>query len=112
MTIVKTPLEVAAGKLISSIQKEWNEELGEPGAAESEAVMDKAHDILAASKDGSLPSLLHGLSVSGFLGVPWVKQHPSIAPAILTFETEMKSKTKGSALESKTKGSALEKGKI
>ena len=39
MAKVRSKLEAAAGKLISAIQKEWIEELGEPQAEDSERVM-------------------------------------------------------------------------
>jgi hypothetical protein len=41
----RTALEQAAGKLILRIQQEWMLELGEPAAADSEQVMNRAHDL-------------------------------------------------------------------
>ena len=45
----RTALEQAAGKLILRIQQEWMQELGEPAAADSEQVMNRAHDLLLAA---------------------------------------------------------------
>jgi hypothetical protein len=45
----RTALEQAAGKLILRIQQEWMQELGEPAAADSEQVMNRAHDLLQAA---------------------------------------------------------------
>ncbi len=47
----KTSIEIATGKLISSIQKEWGEELGESNVEASEDVMDRGHNLLQAAKN-------------------------------------------------------------
>ena len=83
----KNSLEKAAGKLISSIQREWGNETGEPRAAISEDIMNKAHDILAAVKNNSLLELLNGATVTSFLGELWVKQHPNVSESINNFES-------------------------
>ena len=71
-------IEKLAGKLISVIQKEWNLELGEPQADESENVMYIAHDLLNAVKENNFPQILCGKTVTEYLGKDWVKDHPSV----------------------------------
>ena len=44
----KSESEIAAGRLILAIQKEWGLELGEPEAEQSELVMGRAHELLQA----------------------------------------------------------------
>ena len=78
MSKIVSPIEKSAGKLISSIQKEWGLVLGEDCATESEDVMDKAHDILQASKNDGVVQLLDGRSISEYLGSVWVKKHPAV----------------------------------
>lgn len=82
----RTDTEYAAGKLIAAIQKEWIGQLGEPDADVSENVMNSAHELLAAAKSNSLIAILAGRTVSDFLSTVWVKQHPSVLPAIQALE--------------------------
>jgi hypothetical protein len=83
----RTPLEKAAGKLISAIQREWTAELGEPEADASEAVMHASHSLLqAASASGSISRVIGVGSVSEFLGQVWVDAHPNVLPAIHALE--------------------------
>jgi len=86
MTKKKTQLEDAAGKLISAIQKEWGEELGEPAAEMSEEAMNKGHDLLAGAKNNNVQNILKGMSVTQFLGDIWVQKHPSVKQSISNFE--------------------------
>ncbi|MCU7931647.1 MAG: hypothetical protein KZQ90_12665 [Candidatus Thiodiazotropha sp. (ex Codakia rugifera)] len=85
----KTPLEKAAGKLISAIQKEWGEELGEFTAEVSEDVMGKGHDLLQAAKKNEVTYVLKGLNVSQYLGELWVRRHPAVKEHIAVFEKEL-----------------------
>jgi hypothetical protein len=87
MTRTRTPLELAAGKLIVAIQKEWGAELGEPGSAAPEEVMHASHDLLQAAKAGALVNLPGSASVSEFLGVQWLQAHPSVRPYVQALET-------------------------
>ncbi len=89
MTKRRTAAEAAAGKLISAIQKEWGEELGEPTADEGEDVMGKGHDLLKAAKESELRKLLSGRTVTEFLGRSWVEGHRSVIPAIEALEEAM-----------------------
>ena len=82
----KSDLEKAAGKLISAIQKEWGNELGESTAEVSELVMNKGHDLLAGAKNGTLLKVLNGGSVTQFLGETWVRSHPSVKNSIESLE--------------------------
>jgi hypothetical protein len=89
MSANKTPLERAAGKLISAIQKEWGEEVGESTADVSESVMNRGHDLLKAAKDKEVSSVLIGQSVIQYLGEIWVRRHPSVKEYIARFEKEL-----------------------
>lgn len=78
----KSELKRALGKLISEIQKEWGDELGERGAEFSENVMDSAHDLLQAGTVDGVKALLAGRSVRQYLGDLWVRRHPHVETAI------------------------------
>jgi hypothetical protein len=82
----RTPLEVAAGKLISAIQREWNEEAGEPYAEISENVMHRSHALLQAAKQGSISTVVGAGTVSDFLGKRWVRAHPKVWAHIQVLE--------------------------
>jgi hypothetical protein len=90
MTPKKTKFEKAAAKLISIIQKEWNKELGEPGARVTEVVMAKAHELLAAAQENKVLAVLDGLSLTQFLGETWVRKHPGVNQCIAGFEAMLK----------------------
>lgn len=83
----RTPLETAAGKLISAIQREWHAEAGEPSALESEQVMHSCHGLLQAAKNGSLSAVLGSMTVAQFLGTHWVAAHPNVSAAINELES-------------------------
>lgn len=89
MVKIKSELQKAAGKLISTIQKEWGEELGNSNANFSERVMDAAHDILQAGSAEQARELLGALTVRQFLGDVWVQSHPEVIPAILAIENAL-----------------------
>lgn len=82
MPRTRAPLEIAAGKLISAIQREWSDEAGDLSAPASEEVMHSSHALLAAAKAGSLVSVIGSGTVSEYLGEEWVKAHPRIWPHI------------------------------
>lgn len=66
---------------------EWGSEAGQPWAARSEAVMHSAHALLqAASKEGSIESVIGPGSVRTFLGWEWVDAHPAVLPYIADLE--------------------------
>lgn len=90
MTKNRTSLEAAAGKLISSVQKEWGADLGESIAEAGEDVMDKAHELLQAAKAERLPQLLGSRTVAEFLGELWIQRHPSVKAAVSSLEAEIK----------------------
>lgn len=81
----RNPVGIAAGKLILAIQKERNEELGEPEAVVARKVMDRAHVLLQASDSASVLNLLDGRTVSEYLDPVWVEMHPSVKPCIEAF---------------------------
>jgi hypothetical protein len=87
MTGIRTPLEIAAGKLISAIQREWSAEAGGPCAGASEQVMHASHGLLQAAKSGSLEPVLGSQSVSDFLGREWVQAHSRVWPHIQVLES-------------------------
>lgn len=82
----RTPLEIAAGKLTSSIQRQWSDEAGEPNADISENVMHRSHLLLQAAKHGSIASVIGTGTVSDFLGKRWVQAHPNVWPHIQVLE--------------------------
>jgi len=82
----RTESEIAAGQLISAIQKEWGKELGNNNAPVSEAVMDLAHELLQAKSTENIKSILGQRTVAEFLGELWVARHPSVIPAIKGLE--------------------------
>jgi hypothetical protein len=91
----RTDLEKAVGKLISAVQREWGNSLGEPGAPVSEEVMSNCHSLLQAAKVGNLSEELRGGSVSDFLGRAWVRLHPEVTPSILAVEELLAAKGHG-----------------
>jgi hypothetical protein len=91
----RTDLEKAVGKLISAVQKEWVNSLGEPGAPISEEVMSNCHSLLQAAKVGKLTEELRGGPISDFLGPAWVRLHPDVIPAIQTVEELLAAKGHG-----------------
>jgi hypothetical protein len=83
----RTAIDVAAGKLISSIQREWSDEAGTEQGHITEQVMDLAHDLLEATKAGTLHDTLGSRSIADYLGPLWVKRHPAVLPAIEKLES-------------------------
>lgn len=82
--------EMAAGKLISAIQKEWNKESSEPEANFSEEVMYTAHNLLQARTADSARILLEGSTLRQYLGEVWISQHPDVLPAVERMEAVLK----------------------
>jgi hypothetical protein len=87
----RTTLEQAAGKLILRIQQEWMRELGEPAAADSEQVMNRAHDLLVAASAGQFGHRLQQQSIEEFLGKEWLRKHPGIQPFINDLTAQLQS---------------------
>jgi hypothetical protein len=85
----KTELQKAAGKLISAIQKEWGDVLGEENAEFSENIMDAAHDLLQAGTQDKMKEVLGGMTVKQYLGEVWVQGHPNVKPAILALQDQL-----------------------
>jgi hypothetical protein len=83
----RTAIDVAAGKLISSIQCEWSDEAGTDQGQITEQIMDLAHDLLVAAKAGTLQDALGSRSIADYLGPLWVKRHPAVLPAIEKLES-------------------------
>ena len=77
---------MALGLLISAIQKEWGEQLGEPRAEASEEVMNSAHDLLQAGTAEEVKRVLGPLTLRQYLGEVWVQAHPRVKPAVLVVE--------------------------
>lgn len=82
----RTATQAAAGKLVSAVQRIWTGELGEVLAKESEHVMQRAHELLAAVNRGDTMSVLESRSVIAYLGNAWVRAHPEVMPCIIAFE--------------------------
>ncbi len=75
--------------MISAIQKEWNNEAGEPESELSEEVMGKGHDLLQAAKNNNISVTLSGMSVTQFLGDIWVHKHPNVKECIIKVENSI-----------------------
>jgi hypothetical protein len=69
-------------KLISAIQRQWMEQLGEPEAPLSEAAMHRAHKLLTAAQEGRAAAALAGGSVADFLGRDWLDAQPWAGPHV------------------------------
>jgi hypothetical protein len=78
----KSEFELAAGKLISAIQKEWLEESGESTFEFSHDVMDAAHRLLQCRTPELAKQLLGARSVEQFLGEVWIRRHQSVASEV------------------------------
>ena len=89
MARVRTTAESAAGKLVSAIQKVWTYRIGTDQALEAESVMNRAHDLLSATRSGELNRLLAGRSVQDFLGADWVSCHPGVIRAAAAFQASL-----------------------
>jgi hypothetical protein len=75
----RTTYELAVGKLISAIQKEWTRHAGEGEiASQSESVMYRAYDLYKTESQSDFVDLLQGRDIEQYLGSDWVKQHPQI----------------------------------
>ncbi|MCZ4303194.1 hypothetical protein O4G98_00460 [Zoogloeaceae bacterium G21618-S1] len=89
MTNKRTGAQMAAGKLISAIQKEWGNELGDAIAQSTEKVMDLAHELLQERTPERMRILLKNRTLTEYLGEHWVKHHPSTESAIAALEKEL-----------------------
>lgn len=87
----KSDFQRAAGKLISEIQKEWGNELGNTNSEFSEKVMNLAHDILQAGSQEKARQLLGNMNIKQYLGEVWIQAHPRVKPAIRVIEELLKS---------------------
>ena len=85
----RSPVALAAGKLILAIQKERGEVAAEPDAAVAQKVVDRAHTLLQAAHRASVSSLLDGRSVAEYLDPVWVKMHPGVEPSIVALVAAM-----------------------
>lgn len=86
----RSEIERAAGKLVSAIQKEWGNDLGEIHAEFSEDVVNSAHDLLQAGSVGEIGKLLGPKNITQFLGEIWVRRHPAVKSAIESLEELLK----------------------
>ena len=79
----RSPVAIAAGKVILAIQKELEDVAGKSDAALAQKVMYRAHTLLRAAQTASLSNLLDGRSVAEYLDPVWVEMHPSVKPSIV-----------------------------
>jgi hypothetical protein len=91
----RSPVAIAAGKLILAIRKEAGEVVGQPDAAAAQKVLDRAHTLLQAAHRASVSSLLDGRSVAEYLDPLWVQMHPAIEPSILALVAAMSAHENG-----------------
>lgn len=84
----RTPLDAAAGQLISAIQKVGNRQWDDMDRVHFvEAVMNRAHQVLEAAIRDELPQLLAGRSMSQFLDAGWLLSDPGVGTAFRTLES-------------------------
>jgi hypothetical protein len=69
----RSPVGIAAGKLILAIEK----------AGAEDGVMRRARTLLRAAQSASVSSLLDGRSVAEYLDPVWVDMHPAVKPSIV-----------------------------
>ena len=80
----RSPVAIAAGKLILAIQNECGELVGEADAGLAQQVMDRAHRLLQAAHLAAVASLLDGRSIAEYLDPVWVEMHPAVKPSVET----------------------------
>lgn len=86
MPKVKSDLEMATGKLISLIQREWGESTGESDSDFIQDLMDRAHDLLQAKNKVGMSEVLDGLTVKRYLGEVWLKERPAVSQQVELLE--------------------------
>jgi len=86
----RTVPEVAAGKLVSAIQKVWAECTGTEEGKEAELVMKRAEDLLWGIRRGNLESILANASARAFVGDRWIAQHISLEAAMKELEAALR----------------------
>lgn len=79
----RSPVSIAAGKVILAIQKELEDVVAESDAALAQKVMYRARTLLRAAQSASVSNLLDGRSVAEYLDPVWVEMHPSVKPSIV-----------------------------
>jgi hypothetical protein len=79
----RSPVAIAAGKVILAIREELEDVIEESDAALAQKVMYRAHTLLQAAQSASVSSLLDGRSVAEYLDPAWVEMHPSVKPSIV-----------------------------
>ncbi|MFN5745164.1 MAG: hypothetical protein ACK443_03630 [Methylococcaceae bacterium] len=67
-------------KLISAMQKQWQQELGELGAALTEAALRGAQNLLSASHSGAIAGMLASAPIEHHVGMDWVAANPWAQP--------------------------------
>ena len=82
--------ELAAGKLVSAIQKVWAEHAGSDEGYEAELVMTRAESLLYAIRSGNIGSVLGEASVRDFVGANWILRHASTELAVMELEVALK----------------------
>lgn len=77
-------------KLISTLQRQWREELGGPDAAATEAALRNAQNLLTAVRDGSAPRLLADGPLERYLGVAWIAANSWARPYVARIEAAIR----------------------
>jgi hypothetical protein len=79
----RSPVAIAAGKLILAIENACEEVVGERDALLEQRVVYRARTLLRAAQSASVTNLLDGRSVAEYLDPVWVETHPSVKPSIV-----------------------------
>jgi hypothetical protein len=83
----RTSADIAAGRLISAVQKVWTEYTGTDEGYIAEAVMNRAHDIHQTIIAQRLPEILAGRTIRQFLDEDWITFYPDADEAVRDLES-------------------------
>jgi hypothetical protein len=97
----RSPVAIAAGKLILAIQKACEEAVREPDTALAQKVVYRARTLLRAAQSDSVSNLLDGRSVAEYLDPVWVEMHPSVKPGIAALIAVLREHDLGAVIDSK-----------
>lgn len=85
----RSPVAIAAGKVILSIQEELEVVGGDSDPVLAQRVIYRARTMLRAAQSASVSSLLDGRSVAEYLDPVWVEKHPAVKQSIAVLVAAM-----------------------
>jgi hypothetical protein len=81
---------LAAGRVVSTIQRVWSKHAGTDKGYEAEAVMRRAEALLDAIRQGNPNSVLTDLNARDFIGADWIAKHSSTERAMRQLEAALR----------------------